>query len=99
MPLGDRGYLVHALVERCCARRPGPLLHCRVENEPHHVAILALELAHHEPAATSRGFPCDAFEWITAHMLAQLVELGPRARTPFGRAGLGCVPRAASARG
>ena len=99
MALGNRRQLVHAPIQRRGAGRSGPELDRRIENQPHHVAIFALELANHELAAASGSLPGDALEGIAAHVLAQLVELGARARTPFGGAGLGGEPRASSARG
>src|SRR5436190_22941171 len=70
MSLGNRRELVHASIQRRGARWSGPELDRRIENQPHDIAIFALELTNHELAAASGGLPGDTLEGIAAHVLA-----------------------------
>jgi hypothetical protein len=75
--LRDGGELVDREVERCRPRRSRPELYRRIEQEPHHVPLLALVIAHEELAASRRSFPRDALERVARLVLADLAQLLP----------------------
>ncbi len=78
----DRGDLVDREIERRAPGRPGPQIDLRVEHEPDHVALLALEVAHQEHTAFGAGFPGDPAERIARLVLAQLAQIAPLAARP-----------------
>jgi len=99
MALGDGRNLVDAEVEGRIAWRACPQLDGCIDDDPHDVALVAVEVANEEPASFGGGAPGDAFEWVTGLVLAKLAQLHAVARHGAGASFIGTHAGAAAASG
>ena len=80
VPRRERRDLVHPVVERRAPRRPSPQLDARVEEQPDHVPLFALHLAHDQLPPPRARLPRDSPERVPGDVIAQLAQLVPFAR-------------------